>query len=449
MNTEKTLEFNIIKQRLIGLAITDNAKQRFETLVPSTDRKKVLEELQDTTEAKNILNICGTPPLPTISKLRNLLDIAQKGGMLRPEQLEYICRFLLSCKKLKQYFSKESIKDFTLASYAISLDPLESLYAQIDNTVQNGIVDSSASKELKDIRHKKENIQAQIKAKLETVLKSKRNFFSDNFVSIRNDHFTLPVKKEYKNQVNGTIIDISSTGTTYFIEPTAISKLCDTLSSLEIEEEREIEKILYLLTSLVDDCHIALTINAEIVETWDYSFAKGKLSNEMNALAPEINTDGIIEFENGRHPLLNQSSCVPLDFKMGYGIRGVVITGPNTGGKTVALKTLGLFCMMSQSGLHIPCSRANLCIHSSVLCDIGDGQSITENLSTFSAHIKNILDILSKTDSESLVLLDELGSGTDPDEGMGIAIAVLEELNQHQISVSFHCLNLHLLLRNV
>lgn len=428
MNTEKTLEFNIIKQQLIGLSITENAKQRFEKLAPFTDRKKVLEELQDTTEAKNILNICGTPPLPAVGKLRDLLNIAQKGGMLRPEQLEFICRFLLSCKKLKQYFSKESIAGFALASYAMSLDLAESLYTQIDNAVQNDTVDSSASKGLKDIRHKKENIQTQIKIKLETMLKGKRNLFSDNFVSVRNGHFTLPVKKEYKNQVSGTIIDISSTGTTCFIEPTAVSKLCDTLSALEIEEERETEKILYSLTSFVDDYRTALSINAEIVEAWDYSFAKGKLSNEMNAVAPEINTERIIEFENGRHPLLNQSNCVPLDFKTGNGIRGVVITGPNTGGKTVALKTLGLFCLMAQSGLHIPCSRAKLCINSSVLCDIGDGQSITENLSTFSAHIKNILDILGKADDKSLVLLDELGSGTDPDEGMGIAIAVLEEL---------------------
>jgi DNA mismatch repair protein MutS2 len=212
--------------------------------------------------------------------------------------------------------------------------------------------------------------------------------------------------------------------------PNVVLKLEDELSILEISEDNEIRKILYTLTSMVNDSSISIQMNIEAMETLDFIFAKARLSADMKAVPAEINSSRYISIKNGRHPLLDPKECIPLNFELGNDILGIVITGPNTGGKTVTLKTVGLFAMMAQSGLHIPCESANICLNNNILCDIGDGQSITENLSTFSSHITNIIHILENSDGDSLVLLDELGSGTDPKEGMGIAISILEELHQ-------------------
>ena len=267
-----------------------------------------------------------------------------------------------------------------------------------------------------------------MKSKVESMLRSNKEWFTEGFVATRNGHFVLPVKKECKNQVNGSVLDISSTGSTYFIEPTAVSKLKEELSQFEIEESNEERRILYSLTALVVAHAAELRLDMEAMEALDIVFAKAKLSLSMRAVPVTINNHRMIRIEGGRHPLLSAAECVPLDFTLGNGVSGIVITGPNTGGKTVALKTVGLFCLMAQSGLHIPCVSGELCMNNTVLCDIGDGQSITENLSTFSSHIMSIIKILQHSDRSSLVLLDELGSGTDPAEGMGIAIAILEAL---------------------
>jgi dsDNA-specific endonuclease/ATPase MutS2 len=250
----------------------------------------------------------------------------------------------------------------------------------------------------------------------------------EGYVATRNGHYVLPVKKEFKHMVSGSVLDISSSGSTYFIEPTAVAKLKEELSIQEITESNEERRILYVLSALVGENAFQVRLNMEAMETLDFIFAKAKLSLDMKAIPAAMNTDRYIQIINGRHPLIKPAECIPLNFAIGKGSSGIVITGPNTGGKTVALKTVGLLQLMAQSGLHVPCEEALLCMNNLVLCDIGDGQSITENLSTFSSHITNIINILTYTDRESLILLDELGSGTDPAEGMGIAIAILEEL---------------------
>ena len=255
-----------------------------------------------------------------------------------------------------------------------------------------------------------------------------RSIFSESFVSNRNGHYTLPVKKEHKNKVPGTVIDASSTGATVFIEPSAISRLREELETLRIEEENEEKMILYTLSAMVADSAEAIRINLEYMEELDFIFAKGKLSVSMKASRPKLNTERRIRLVNGRHPLLPIQNSVPLNIEFGGSIKGVIITRPNTGGKTVAMKTVGLLSVMAQCGLHVPCEEADLAMNAGFFCDIGDGQSISENLSTFSAHMKNVIRILEQTEEESLVLLDELGSGTDPAEGMGLAVAVLEEL---------------------
>ena len=278
-----------------------------------------------------------------------------------------------------------------IAGYGAGIQDLSPLQEEIERCIRGGRVDDYASRTLHTVRRHMEQQQDQIRLKLENMLRSLRSIFSESFVSNRNGHYTLPVKKEHKNKVPGTVIDASSTGATVFIEPSAISRLREEL---------------------------------------DFIFAKGKLSVSMKASRPKLNTERRIRLVNGRHPLLPIQNSVPLNIEFGGSIKGVIITGPNTGGKTVAMKTVGLLSVMAQCGLHVPCEEADLAMNAGFFCDIGDGQSISENLSTFSAHMKNVIRILEQTEEESLVLLDELGSGTDPAEGMGLAVAVLEELRE-------------------
>lgn len=238
------------------------------------------------------------------------------------------------------------------------------------------------------------------------------------------------MKKEYKSRIKGSVIDKSSTGSTIFIEPTSVGEYYEELQILRILEKNEERRILYTLTGMVADNAAAFEENITMIEKLDYIFSKGKLSLAYGGTEPKINTVRHIWLKDGRHPLMTQEECVPLQFETGRSFRGVIITGPNTGGKTVAIKTVALNCMMAQCGLHVACRDADICMSSNFLCDIGDGQNISENLSTFSAHITNVLEILKRVNQDSLVIMDELGSGTDPAEGMGIAVAVLEELRK-------------------
>lgn len=424
-----TLEYNKIIDMLCELAMSQRAKQKLSLLKPYIRESECKLRMQETTDAKRVLESFGTPPLSSMKELDKILELCSKGSMLVPEQLLYITQFLSSCKRMKTYLKRAESLDIAIAYYGGSIDSLNDLYEEIDRCVRNGYVDDSASPRLRDIRRKIENSNIQVKSKLDSLLRSKKEWFMDGYVSTRNGHFVLPVKREYKNMVVGTIIDTSTTGGTYFIEPASVNKLQDELSTLQIEEENEVRKILYTLTAFVDEQIPVLKINTDTMESLDVVFAKAKLSAQMSAIAVDVNVSRRIIIKSGRHPLLNQATCIPLDFEIGNDLNGVVITGPNTGGKTVTLKTVGLLSMMAQSGLHVPVNEGSeFCMHNLILCDIGDGQSITENLSTFSSHIINIIDILNSANHESLVLLDELGSGTDPAEGMGIAISILEEL---------------------
>jgi dsDNA-specific endonuclease/ATPase MutS2 len=236
------------------------------------------------------------------------------------------------------------------------------------------------------------------------------------------------VKKDYKFKISGSVIDKSSTGSTLFIEPTGAAKYYEELQLLKISEENEVYRILYTLSAMVLASAPMLDENIKMIEKLDFIFSKGKLSLDMDGTEPVINTERRIKLTDARHPLMDKAIAVPLQFEVGENIRGIVITGPNTGGKTVAIKTVMLNCIMAQCGLHVTCKQADICMNSSYLCDIGDGQNLSENLSTFSAHITNVLEVLKEANKDSFVIMDELGSGTDPMEGMGIAIAILEEL---------------------
>lgn len=431
MNAYKTLEFDIILKRLADLAMSDAVKNRIMLLTPSLKEDECNARMQETTDARRIMDTFGTPPIASMLSLDKLFALAEKGSMLTEEQLSSIATFITTCRRVKAYLKKAEDIGVKMASYGNSFNDLEFLYEEIDRSIRNNLVDDFASADLRGIRRRIENANSSIKAKLESMLRSRKECFSDGYIATRNGRLVLPVKKEFKGQVTGSVVDTSSTGGTLFIEPTAVRKFSDELAQLQIDEDNEVRRILYTLTSLVDDCLPELKINKECMEVLDFAFAKAKLSVEMKANPPHLTTDRRIVIKNGKHPLLEGDKCVPLDFNIGDTVNGVIITGPNTGGKTVALKTVGLLSIMAQCGLHISADNDSIiCINSNVLCDIGDGQSISENLSTFSSHITNIIEILRTVSSESLVLLDELGSGTDPAEGMGIAISILDELRK-------------------
>lgn len=391
------LEFDKIRELLKEGASTERARERIDALVPILDQERAEAAIEETTEARKVLDSLGTPPSGSTQEVREIAQEAELGSLLGAQQLDQIRQFAVLCMRLSRYLGK--CRDIApgIAGYGAGIQDLSPL-------------------------------QDQIRLKLENMLRSLRSIFSESFVSNRNGHYTLPVKKEHKNKVPGTVIDASSTGATVFIEPSAISRLREELETLRIEEENEEKMILYTLSAMVADSAEAIRINLEYMEELDFIFAKGKLSVSMKASRPKLNTERRIRLVNGRHPLLPIQNSVPLNIEFGGSIKGVIITGPNTGGKTVAMKTVGLLSVMAQCGLHVPCEEADLAMNAGFFCDIGDGQSISENLSTFSAHMKNVIRILEQTEEESLVLLDELGSGTDPAEGMGLAVAVLEEL---------------------
>lgn len=428
--TMTALEFDAIRTQLASYGISDLAKEKLSLLTPSCNEKEVKLRQSETTQGVKMLQNIGTPPLPTMQNLDSWLDSAAKGSMLMPEQLTEIALFLTACSRMKQYLSRCVCLQVEISGYGGSISTIKELHDELQSSIRNNMVDGGASTELKNLRRKIDQCKDQMKSKLESLLRSKKEWFTEGYVSMRNGHYVLPVRKEFKNQMGGSVLDISSSGTTYFIEPSSVSKIKEELSTLEIHETNEVHRILYTLTDRVLQYEYQIKLNVECLLSLDIIFAKAKLSTDMKAVPPTIHTNRTVLVKNGRHPLLKKENCVPLNFILDKDIQGIVITGPNTGGKTVALKTIGLFLLMAQSGLHVPCEEATLPMVNSVFCDIGDGQSITENLSTFSSHISNIINILTMISADSFVLLDELGSGTDPGEGMGIAIAILEELKQ-------------------
>lgn len=426
----ETLEFNKVLNILEEHALSDKVRLRIRKLEPFLSEREVCRHLSETTEAKNIIEHYGNPPLSVMNELEKSMALLGKGTLLMPEQLGSIAQFLTACRRLKAYLKKAESTSASVASYGNSIYSLSEVEDEINRTVRGNQIDDKASPQLADIRRKITNAGEQVRSKLDSLLRNNKIWFSEGFVSLRNGHYTLPVKREYKNHVNGTVIDVSQSGSTYFVEPSAAGKLQQEIGLLHIEEENEVKRILYTLTALVEEHQSFININVEAMESLDFIFAKAKLSIAMKAIPLPVSRERKIEIKAGRHPLLKSETVVPLDFHIGGDYQGVIITGPNTGGKTVALKTIGLLSLMAQSGLHVPAADGCFTMNNYVLCDIGDGQSITENLSTFSSHMTNIIQILRLADDQSLVLLDELGSGTDPAEGMGLAIAILEELSE-------------------
>ncbi len=430
MNIEKQIEFDRIKEIWSNLAVTEWAKEQIQGLSFYLNETELRKQLKDTTDSRIFMEKLGTPPLQNLAEIKDILTMADQGGCLTPYQLERVETVLAAVRRLKEYLEKGKSYDNALAYYAENLNALGELREEISWQIRGGRVDDHASKELSQIRGQIEKCEEDMKQKAERVMRSNKESMADNYCTTRNGRICIPVKRECKLKISGSVIDRSATGNTLFMEPAGVAKCYEELQALKIGEENEVYRILYTLSAMVADSLDAMNENIAMMEKLDFIFSKGKLSMDQNAAEPSINTDRKITLKDARHPLMDQKLNIPLQFEIGENIHGIVITGPNTGGKTVAIKTVMLNCMMAQCGLHVTCREANICMNTSYLCDIGDGQNIAENLSTFSSHIKNVLEVLGEVNEDSLVIMDELGSGTDPTEGMGIAIAILEELRE-------------------
>lgn len=431
------IEYNKIKEILKGYALSDLAKAEVDKLQPFIDAKIIERSLKETTEARNVLNVSSSVPIHSLKGAEALRQKLGKGGILLPEELMMLSGLLKEVKKLRIFMlNKEEVAP-TISAYAFSSYELEDMVQAIDKCIDGSRVADRASSELSKLRKKILITEEKIKNKLDSLLKNEKykSFIRDPLISQRNGRYVIPIKSEYKNSLEGNVLDRSGSGSTVFIEPEEVKKLQNELNIFKIEEEKEVYKILSTLTAMAESYAREININIETMAYYDYIFARGKYSKAISGTSAKLNTRNYIKINQGRHPLLG-NSAVPLDFEIGEKYKAVIITGPNTGGKTVVMKTVALLTMMIQSGLHVPVGEhSEFGIFVDILADIGDGQSIEQNLSTFSAHVKNIVDILNAADGYTLVILDEIGSGTDPGEGMGLAISVLENLKEKNATI--------------
>ena len=440
MNTKvlTTLEYTKIIDLLTEKADSEPGKKLCRELVPSTDLSAIRSAQRETKDALARLFRIGSSSFGNNRDLGFSIRSLEIGSSLSMSELLKLASFLDNVGRIKTYGKKEreDLPGDSLDSYFEGLTPLTQLANEINRCIlsEEEMADD-ASPRLKSIRRSKLNTNEKIHSQLTSMVNgSYRTFLQDAVITMRDNRYCIPVKAEYKSQVSGMVHDQSSTGSTFFIEPAAIVNLNNQLKELDLQEQEEIEVILTDLSSQAAVHTSELAANQKIMTTLDFIFAKAKLAMEQNATEPLFNTDHYIQIRKGRHPLLNKKKAVPIDVQLGKDFDLLVITGPNTGGKTVSLKTVGLFTLMGQAGLHIPAlDRSELSIFSEVYADIGDEQSIEQSLSTFSSHMTRVVHILQHADADSLCLFDELGAGTDPTEGAALAIAILNYLHDRGI----------------
>lgn len=423
----KTLEFDKICEMLAELCVNDDSKATAQALVPSGDINIVRNSLSDTDRAYVALCKFGTPPVSRVAPVLPALKRIEVGGSLSAAELLNIASVLKCAQRLKKYAHSA---DNLSIGYFEALTECREVESKISSCIiSEEEISDSASPELSNIRRKIHRAGDKIKDTLNQMIHSPHylKFLQDPIVTLRNDRYVVPVKAECKGEVPGIVHDMSASGGTLFIEPAGVVDANNELQALYVKEKSEIEKILAELTVLVSEVSDYIKYNYEAIIDIDFVFAKAKLSIKQKAVCPEINTEGRILIKNGRHPLIDPQRVVPQNISLGYDFDTLVVTGPNTGGKTVVLKTVGLFTLMAQAGLHIPAGDGTvMAVFDSVYADIGDEQSIEQSLSTFSAHMKNIVHILDNFTANSLILFDELGAGTDPVEGAALANAILE-----------------------
>lgn len=435
----KTLEYIKIRDKLASHAISPMGKEKCNELLPLCDLKSIVKEQKETTEAVNMALKKGRLPLGGIKDIRTQLSRATAGGTLSIEELMAVGEFLYVCRKVKNYSKQENKADSfpVLEDYFNIVQTINNVENEITRCILNEQeISDEASIGLKNVRKEIRNANGSIRDKLNSIIYSSayKNMLQDAVITIRNDRYCVPVRAEYQSSFPGMVHDRSNTGSTVFMEPTAVIQLNNKIKELQAKEKEEIEKILIKLTELVAENADVMEANLNIITHLDFVFAKSELSLKMNGSEPKFNNNGIIDIRKGRHPLLNEKEVVPIDIHLGKTFNTLLITGPNTGGKTVALKTLGLFTLMGQAGLHIPAyDSSQLAIFDEVFADIGDEQSIEQSLSTFSAHMTNIVSILENVTPNSMVLFDELGAGTDPTEGAALAMAIIQMLHKMNV----------------
>lgn len=439
--TYKVLEYDKIVKMLVEKAESQLGKNMAKNIKASSDIEEVEYMQRETQEALKLFIDKGTPPLYGIYDISHELKMAEIGGVLSPGSLLKISDSLRVSRNLKRYIKE--VREQGKLDYPIVQGLIEDLrtFKTIEEEINNAIVgedeiSDNASGALRSIRRQIMNKNDSIKDKLNSITNSNKykKYLQDSIVTVRDGRYVVPIKQEYKSYFPGIVHDQSSSGATLFVEPMAVVELNNELRELEIKEKEEIEKILRKLSNLVAEEASSIKNNQKILQRLDFIFAKGKLALEMNGTKPNLNNKGYINIKQGRHPLLKVDKVVPIDIYIGKDFNTLVITGPNTGGKTVTLKTVGLLTLMGQSGLHIPADfDSEIGVFDQIFADIGDEQSIEQSLSTFSSHMTNIVNILEKVDENSLVLFDELGAGTDPTEGAALAMSILEHLLKKNI----------------
>lgn len=427
--TIEKLNYTKLKELVKSYCVSSLGKELIDKLKPSSDIKQVNRRLEETSEGRRLLDASYHIPLEGVFNINPLIEKMDKGGVLEPSELVTIGDFLRGCRKIKNFIKDKEGYAETLSAYGENITSLEFIEDEINISIKGSIVDSGASKELKKIRNRIDICEGKIKERLEKFIKnpSNKEALQEFFVSERNGKFTVPIKASYKNRVDGTIIETSSKGNTVFIEPNVVSKYSSELISLKAEESIEEYKILAEITEMIYGKLKEIKINIEVIAEYDMIMAKAKYSKEIGGIKPKLNEVQYIKIVNGIYPLIKNP--VPLNFEIGKSYRSLIITGPNAGGKTVVLKTVGLLTLAVQSGFHIEADEGTeIAIFNKIFVDIGDDQSIENALSTFSSHVKNLSEIIKESNKNTLLLFDEIGSGTEPNEGAALAISILEEL---------------------
>lgn len=431
-----TLEYNKILDQLTEYAFSADAKSRCQKLRPITDRAQIEQLQQQTSDALSRLFKYGSLSFSGVTDIRDSLKRLEIGGALSAIELLRVCSLLESAKRAKAFARSQDDNDQpddSLTSLFAGIEPLTPLCDEIRRCIlsEDEIADD-ASSTLHSIRRSMRGMNDKIRAQMNSMINNTttRSYLQDTVITMRDGRYCLPVKAEAKSLVPGMIHDQSSTGSTLFIEPMAVVNLNNEYKELQLREQEEIEVILAGLSNLTASYATQLLADYELLTELDFIFARAAFAQTYNGVAPLFNDDGRIHIRKGRHPLLDPKKVVPIDVRLGEDFRLLIVTGPNTGGKTVSLKTVGLLTLMGQSGLHIPASeRSELGIFDEVFADIGDEQSIEQSLSTFSSHMVNIIRILEQVNDRSLVLFDELCAGTDPTEGAALAISILSKLH--------------------
>lgn len=430
----KTLEFDKIRAELASVCLTAGSKEMAENLMPSNIPTIVRQTLSETTDAKAMQRIKGMPSFSGIINVKDTIEKAEKGAVLNTEELLGIGRALQAAKSVKEYGNTSHSEENSLTQYFNSIHPVEPLENHIKKCIISvDMISDEASEKLYDIRRHIRHEHDHVKSLLKKYITSPQyaSFLMEPIVTMRDGRYVIPVKSENKNDVKGIVHDTSSSGSTLFIEPIGVVEANNALRILEKQEKEEIERILSMLTSECLDVADTLNVNYSSLTILAFIFAKSQLSYRMDGCAPAINDKFALSIVRGKHPLLPKETAVPISVDLGKKYDTLVITGPNTGGKTVSIKTIGLYQMMVQAGLHVPVDEnSEACVFEDILADIGDEQSIEQSLSTFSSHMVNVVDIIGKADKGTLVLLDELGAGTDPVEGAALAVSIIEKIRE-------------------